>query len=137
MERYTRRQHALGSNLKLVLDELSRSFDDHEAWWEKRFADLECNRSPRDCSTTTTHQILARSTPCFAPTALLSCPLERSTPWSENELCGVATLVGGGSNDGEAPHFGLLSVEATMAGGGKAGLVGRRSVLNRGEAQEV
>lgn len=76
-------------------------------------------------------------TPRFAPTALLSCPLERSTPWSENELCGVATLVGGGSNDGEAPHFGLLSVEATMAGGGKAGLVGRRSVLARGEAQEV
>jgi hypothetical protein len=76
-------------------------------------------------------------TPRFAPTALLSCPLERSTSWSENELCGVATLVGGGSNDGEAPHFGLLSVEVTMAGGGKAGLVGRRSVLARGEAQEV
>jgi hypothetical protein len=32
------------------------------------------------------------------------------------------SYVGGGSNDGEAPHFGLLSVEATMAGGGKAGL---------------
>jgi hypothetical protein len=47
------------------------------------------------------------------------------------------SYVGGGSNDGEAPHFGLLSVEATMAGGGKAGLVGRRSVLARGEAQEV
>ena len=41
--RLQRRREVMDPNVKLVLDEFTRRFDEHDDKWERRFVDLDCS----------------------------------------------------------------------------------------------